>query len=213
MKEPDQFELFKSLPGVKSKRFRSASGSELPYWPLPSKKYRVQLSDGALIDITKQSPGRSGNPRLYTKMPGSAPDEFVQARNLQAILAQIALLDHIRALNRSIQIKLKQQDDAARALSDLTKDENARLLAELESLRAAEAELEAENARLLAELESVRNQKPARWVNTAAVEWALQQELPTAIKLVLVTFAACADEDRESWPAVKNIAKKSKDGA
>src|SRR6266576_3940794 len=104
----DQLELFKSLPRAKAKLFRSANGPDLLYWRLPSDKYRVELSDGALIDITKQSPGRSGHPRLYTKMPGSAPDEFVQARNLKTVLVQVALLDQIRALNKSIQIKLKQ---------------------------------------------------------------------------------------------------------
>ena len=146
------------------------------YWPLPSNKYRVALSDGALIDITKQSPGRSGHPRLYTKMPGSAPDEFVQARSLKTVLVQVALLDQIRALNKSIQIKLKQQDDAARTLSDLARDN-----------------------------------KPERWTNTLALEWALDQELPTGTKAVLVTFAAhCNNSDGETWPSVKRIAEKWK---
>jgi hypothetical protein len=195
--KPDQLELFKSRPSAKSKLFRSASGSELSYWPLPSNKYRVELSDGALIDITKQSPGRSGHPRLYAKIPGSGQD-IVQARNLKTILAQIALLDQIRVLNKSIQIKLKQQDDVASALSDLAKDDHVAL--------------EEENARLLAELESLRNQrqKSRRWVNNLAVEWALDQELPTRIKAVLVTFAAHSDEHGESWPSVKRIAEKWK---
>jgi hypothetical protein len=63
------------------------------------------------------------------------------------------LIDQIRALNRSIQIKLKQQDDAARTLSDLTKDnaadlqeENARLLAERETDKAEIARLRDELA-------------------------------------------------------------------
>ena len=193
----DQLELFKSLPRAKAKLFRSANGPDLSYWRLPSDKYRVELSDGALIDITKQSPGRSGHPRLYTKIPGSGQD-IVQARNLKTILAQIALLDHIRTLNKSIQIKLKQQDDAANTLSDLAKDDHAAL--------------EEENARLLAELESLRNhrQKSRRWVNTVALEWALDQELPPGIKVVLITFASHSDEHGESWPSLKGIAEKCK---
>jgi Helix-turn-helix domain len=173
----DQLELFKSLPRAKAKLFRSANGPDLLYWRLPSDKYRVELSDGALIDITKQSPGRSGHPRLYTKIPGSGQD-IVQARNLKAILAQIALLDQIRALNKSIQIKSKQQDDAARTLSDLTKREGV--------------------------------PKPERWTNTLALEWALDQELATGTKAVLVTFAAHCNAVGETWPSVKRIAEKWK---
>lgn len=173
---PDQLELFKLRPRAKSKLFRSASGSELSYWRLPSDKIRVALSDGALIDVTRQSPGRSGHPRLYTKIPGQGG--IVQARNLKTILAQIALLDQIRALNKSIQIKLKQQDDAARTLSDLTKRESV--------------------------------PKPERWTNTLALEWALDQELATGTKAVLVTFAAHCNTDCETWPSVKRIAEKWK---
>ena len=170
---PDQLELF---PRAKLKLFRSASGGEVSYWRLPSGKIRVALSDGALIDVTRQSPGRTGHPRLYTKIPGQGG--IVQARNLKTILVQIALLDQIRALNKSIQIKLKQQDDAARTLSDLTKRESV--------------------------------PKPERWTNTLALEWALDQELATGTKAVLVTFAAHCNADGETWPSVKRIAEKWK---
>jgi hypothetical protein len=91
--------------------------------------------------------------------------------------------------------------------------ENARLRdveAENTSLRDKVAAATAKNARLLAELESVRNQRSRRWVNNLALEWALDQELPTGLKAVLVTFAAHSDEQGESWPSVKYIGKKWK---
>ena len=113
---------------------------------------------------------------------------------------------------KSIQVKLKQQDDAARALYDLGKDNDAAAREENARLAAQIEEFKAENARLLAELELLRAGKPnsRRWINTSAVEWALDQELPAGMKLVLVTFAAHCDEHGESWPSVKRIAKKSK---
>ena len=235
---PDQLELFKLRPRPKSKPFRSASGWEISYWPLPSNKYRVELSDGALIDITKQSPGRSGHPRLYTKIPGSGQD-IVQARNLKTILAQITLLDQIGVLNKSIQIKLKQQDDVASALSDLAKDdhvaleeENARPLAEVESLRAAEAkwlEMEAENTRLGDENARVREQLAAaqaqaassaagspqdpqprirnQSINYPALQWAVaQRSLSAPARHILLIFAIHADERGYTWPGVDRIA-------
>jgi hypothetical protein len=147
----DQLELFKAKPRMIGKSFRGANGFELWYWRLPKGTIRVQLSDGQLIDITKESAGRSGRPRLYTRVPGH--EGRVQGRNLKPLLAQLALIDQMRALNRSIQIKLKQQDDAARTLSDLTKDnavdlqeENTRLLAECETDKAEIARLRDELA-------------------------------------------------------------------
>ena len=78
---------------------------------------------------------------------------------------------------KSIQVKLKQQDDAARALYDLGKDNDAAAREENARLAAQIEEFKAENARLLAELELLRAGKPnsRRWINTSAVEWALDR--------------------------------------
>src|SRR5882724_9265574 len=183
MEPSDQLELLPSKPRAGAKSFRGANGFQLSYWRLPKGRTRVQLSDGQLIDITKESPGRSGRPRLYTKVPGH--NGIVQGRNLKPFLAQLTLIDQIRALNRSVQIKLKQLDDATRTLSDVTKDdaadaeeEKANLLAELQGLKA-------ENGRLRAEIEAEQTgsaQAPkddareprtaGQSINIRAVQWA-----------------------------------------
>jgi DNA-binding MarR family transcriptional regulator len=154
-KPSDHPELFRLRPNGKPKFHR-----ELAYWNLPTNPI-VEFSDGELVCITREGPGLKGNPRLYANVPGYGKR---QGRNLKALLAQLALIDEIRELKRSVersvQIKLKQLDDAARMLSDVTKDdaatteeEKARLLAELE----AEKE---KNARLGDELEALRRRRP-----------------------------------------------------
>jgi len=166
----DQLELFKATPArVRGKSFRGANGFELSYWRLPKGIIRVQLSDGKLIDITKESAGRRGRPRLYTRVPGH--EGIVQGRNLKPFLAQLTLIDQIRTLNRSVQIRLKQLDDVARTLSDVaqddaadTEEEKAGLLTELKRLKeflakdeAKILELEAQNTRLRDELAAARS--------------------------------------------------------
>jgi len=211
MSSPQQPELpLKVRPSAKSKVFRGANGFELSYSQPLTNKIRhksslwriVELSDGTLVPVTREGPGPSGRPRLYANVPGHGD---IQGRNFKGLLAQLALIDQIRALNKSIQIKLKQQDDAARTLSGLARD-NA-------------ADLEQENARLREEFESLRRAQPAgglkakagRWTNTLALQWALDQDdLPTGTKAVLVTFAAHANEGGESWPSVQLIASKWK---
>jgi hypothetical protein len=194
---------FKLNPRVKPKIFQPANGSKLPYWRLPNRKILVRLCDGALIDITRQSSGQSGHPRLYTKLPGQ--DGIVQARNLKTILAQIALLDQIRLLNKSIQVKLKQQDDAARALSDLTKEnvaalqaENARLRRKLEALTAAGGSA--------AEGEGAGRQR-SQSINVLGLRWAYEQKgLNVTGRATLMSFAIHADEGGFTWPSVDRIA-------
>jgi DNA-binding PadR family transcriptional regulator len=171
-KPSDHPELFKLRPNAKPKFHR-----QLAYWTLPTKAV-VELSDGELLDITKQSAGPTGHPRLYTNVPGYG---YIQGRNLKALLAQLALIDQIRALNRSIQVKLKQQDDAARMLSDLTRDSNANLSEENARLFA---ELEAEkekSARLRDELEALRRCRPEPSTNASA---DLPEGFTSAVQIV-----------------------------
>jgi hypothetical protein len=196
MPPSDQLELFKSKPRERGKSFRGANGFHLSYWRLPKGRIRVQLSDGQLIDITKESPGRSGRPRLYTKVPGH--EGIVQGRNLKPLLAQLTLIDQIRALNRSVQIKLKQLDDATRTLSDVTKDHAADTEEEKASLLAELQRLKAENGRLCAEIEAEKTsnaQAPkdgareprtaGQSINVRAVQWAYAQDLHSTAKTVL----------------------------
>ena len=194
----NQFELF-GAPEEKS--YGGVNSVELPYWEENGKITSVALSAELIVPVTYQKGGH-----IYAYVPGWGRQEKRGKNAKINFLSAMALIRHSMELTESIaghtQSAAEHNQSAARDAQQLGK-----------LLRAAEAksrEMEVENTRLREELESVRNQKPARWINTAAVEWALDQELPTAIKLVLVTFAACADEHRESWPAVKNIAKKSK---
>jgi hypothetical protein len=211
MEPPHQleFEPFKSRP--RWKPFRGRNKFDLWYCRLPKGRIRVQLSDGELIDITKESPGRSGRARLYTKVPGH--EGIVQGRNLQSFLAQLCLIDQIRQLNRSAQIKLKQSDDAARMLSDITKDdaaaeqkEKANLLAEIERLKA---ELEAaKTASAQAPKDDAREpRKAGQSVNIRALQWALEQGgLSAPAKEVLMILAIHSDDRGYSWPSLDRIA-------
>jgi hypothetical protein len=153
MNSDEQPELFKLKPCVKPKRFRR-NGIELPYWALPGGNYRAELADGELVEITRQSTGPAGRHRLYTNVPGFGG---VQTRNIKSLLAQLAVIEQLRAANKSKQIKLKQEDDLLRMASDLARENFAELEAENAQL-VSQLEMEkAENARLRDELAALKS--------------------------------------------------------
>jgi regulator of replication initiation timing len=200
----------KLKPSTEAKLFHGANGFDLSYWRLAKNKLRgkhslwgiVELSDGALVEVTREGSGQSGRPRLYPNVPEHGE---VQGRNFKGLLAQLALIDQIRALNGSIQIKLKQQDDAARVLSDLTK-ENVR-------------DLQAENARLRRKLEALgpavgsaaeaagAGRERSQSINVPRLRGAYEQKgLRVTAKATLISFAIHADEGGSAWPSVERIA-------
>jgi hypothetical protein len=189
------------LPGApEEKSYPGANGVKLPYWEQDGKIIRIALSDKLILPVTNQKGGH-----IYTNVPGYGRLEF-RGKNAKTIfLSHAAALSH--ALSRSLELNKSITGHSQSIVRDSAEQD--------ELLRAATAkslELGAENARLLAELESVRNQKQQsrRWVNNLALEWALDQELPTGLKAVLVTFAAHSNEHGESWPSVKYIGEKWK---
>ncbi len=185
------------LPGApEEKSYPGANGVKLPYCEQDGKIIRIALSDKLILPVTNQKGGH-----IYTFVPDYGRLEK-RGKN-----AKTSFLSHAAALRRTLELNESITGHGQSIVRDA--EEQGELL------RAAEAkalELEAENARLLAELESVRNQKQEsrRWVNNLALEWALDQELPTGLKAVLVTFAAHSDEHGESWPSVKYIGEKWK---
>jgi DNA-binding PadR family transcriptional regulator len=153
-----QIELFQLKPPGKPKLFHGGNGFEMRYWQLRGDVIRAELDADTeiFVDITRQSGGR-----LYTNVPGHGT---VQTRNLKTLFAQLALIAHARklteSLRRTVEIKSKQQDDVLRAASDLARDcareleaENACLVSELQSEKAA-------NARLRDELEVLKRRTP-----------------------------------------------------
>jgi Helix-turn-helix domain len=189
------------LPGApEEKSYPGANGVKLPYWEQDGKIIRIALSDKLILPVTNQKGGH-----IYTNVPGYGRLEF-RGKN-----AKIIFLSHAAALSHALSRSLELSESIAGHGQSIIRD----AAEQGELLRAAETrslEVEAENARKRAELESLLNQtqKPHQWVNTLAVEWALDQELPTGLKAVLVTFAAHSDEHGESWPSVKYIAEKWK---
>jgi hypothetical protein len=181
---------------------------QLAYWN-QSPNPIVELSDGELLCITREGPGPKGKARVYTNVPGCGR---AQGRHIKALLGQLVWIDKLRAQNKSMQAILKQQADAARYLSDYTRDSNADIVEENGRLLAESERLRTENGRLRAKIEAEDDAREHRTrgqaINIRAMQWAYaQKDLSSTAKTVLMTFAIHSNEhDGYTWPGVDRIA-------
>jgi len=136
----------------------------LRYWRLPvsqrpsraspgwKKIARVELHDGVLLDVSRQSSGPTGKPRLYTLVPEYGT---LQCRNLKSLLAELALIDESREMNNSARRKIQSaQGQLHSAITQLREQDG--LLQETRGQLAEKddhiAELKTRSARLREEL-------------------------------------------------------------
>jgi Helix-turn-helix domain len=192
------------LPREKAKIHHGGNGIDLSYWTNGGAE--VRMPDGDLVHITKHGAGPNGRPRywaLVTAQDGES--QKIHCRSLKSALAQLALIAQNRALNKSIQIKLKQQDDLLRLHSDLVRADAL----------ASVSKLEAKNAQLRDELTTFKSaefeSKQRGPINTAAVRWAYAQEGTTAPgHSVLIALAMHADRNYRAWPSAETISMETR---